>query len=151
MTRNRFTNANQTVSALIPTLLFAIIIAPLNGQTSFDSRLYGISREVTISGIVSGVLTRPAPGMAWGPHLLITTVTGPVDVNLGRWSVGKGGISASVGQQVEVTGIPTTRDQSAVFIPRTVRVNGKLFTVRDERGVPISPQARHRTQERGSL
>ena len=70
---------------------------------------YDVSKEVTLSGTVSSVLTKPSLGMIMGSHLLLATPSGPVDASLGTFGLrGKGALSVATGQQVEVTGVMKT-------------------------------------------
>jgi hypothetical protein len=103
---------------------------------------------VTLRGAVSGVLTKPAPGMIMGSHLLLTTVSGPVDASLGRWGLqGKDALSVTAGQQVEVTGVMKTLKNKVVFVARIVKIGDKVYRMRNEHGIPLSPQARERAIE----
>jgi hypothetical protein len=88
--------------------------------------------------------------MIGGSHLLLTTVSGTVDASLGRWGMqGKGALSVTVGQQVEVTGIVEMLKNKPVFLARTVKAAGTVYTIRNEYGIPVSPQARARAAEKG--
>jgi hypothetical protein len=132
-------------------LAFAILAASLTAQSTDDSRLsYDVSQEVTLTGAVSGVLARPAPGMIMGSHLLLITAAGTVDASLGRWGLeGEGAIAVTPGQQVEVTGIMKTLKDQKVFLTRNVKVGDKVYTMRNTHGIPVSPQARQRAVEKG--
>jgi hypothetical protein len=103
MRRNRFSKPTRMIAGLISGVLFTILAVPRVAQPADDSFFrYDIIREVTLSGTVLGVLSRPTPGMAWGSHILITTVSGTVDASLGRWGLqGEGGLAARIGQQVD--------------------------------------------------
>ena len=106
---------------------------------------YDVSQEVTLNGTVSSVLTRPSPGMIMGFHLLLATTSGPVDASLGNFGLrGRGALSVSAGQQIEVTGVMKTIRDKQVFLVRSVKVNGDVYTIRNEHGFPVSPQARER-------
>src|SRR5271157_318583 len=146
-----FTKTNPMIAVLLAGLLFAISAIPLIAQPAGESPLsYDISKEVTLSGTVSALIAKPAPGMMWGAHLMLQTASGKVDASLGRWALeGKGALSVTPGQQVEVTGVMTTLRDKEVFVARTVKVNGKVYTMRNERGIPLSPQARKRAAEKG--
>jgi hypothetical protein len=146
MSRNRFTKLSLAISGLLTGLLFATAALPLNAQTAGDSHpYYDVAREVTINGTVSAVLTKPVAGMIWGPHLLLATTSGQVDASLGRWGLqGKGALSVTVGQQVELTGVMKTLNGREVLLARTVKAGGKVYTMRNEHGIPVSPQARER-------
>jgi hypothetical protein len=111
--------------------------------------------EVTLTGTVSGVLAKPDAGMLMGSHILLATLTGRVDVSLGRFGLrGKGALSVAAGQQIEVTGVMKTyatnnKDQQVV-LARTVKVGGEIYTIRNEHGFPISPQARERASRKNA-
>jgi hypothetical protein len=93
---------------------------------------------------------KPAAGMIMGSHLLLATSSGPVDASLGRFGLrGKGSVSVAAGQQVELTGVMKTIKNRQVFLTRTVKVNGKIYPIRNEHGVSISPQARQRAAQKG--
>jgi hypothetical protein len=112
---------------------------------------YDVAKEVTLSGTVSSVLTKPSPGMIWGSHLLLATPSGPVDASLGRFALmGKGALSVAAGQQVEVTGVMKTIKDKQIFLTRTVKVGGHVYTIRNEHGVPMSPQARERASRKAA-
>ena len=106
---------------------------------------YDVSQEVTLNGTVSSVLTKPAPGMIMGSHLMLATPTGPVDASLANFGLrGKGALSVAAGQQIEVTGVMKTIMDKQVFLVRSVKVGGEVYTIRNEHGFPVSRQARER-------
>ena len=148
MRHSRFISSTPLIAGLLTGLLLAILVVPLNAEDS-DSR-YDVSKEVTLSGTVSSVLRKPAPGMIWGSHLIVETVSGRLDASLGRFGLeGKGALSVTPGQQIELTGVmKTVRDQE-VFVVRTVKANGETFTMRNEHGIEVSPQARERAAKKG--
>jgi hypothetical protein len=85
-----------------------------------------------------------------GSHLLLTTVSGPVDASLGRWGLlGRDALSVTPGQQVEVTGVMKTLKNKKVFVARIVKIGDKIYSMRNEHGIPLSPQARERAIEMG--
>jgi hypothetical protein len=135
----------------ISVALGALALTILTAQSGVDSRLsYDVAREITLSGTVSAVLTRPGPGMIMGSHLLLKTVSGIVDASLGRWGLGgNGALAVEAGQRLEVTGIMRTLKGKEVFLTRTVKASGKIHTIRNAYGIPLSPQARLRAAERG--
>jgi len=149
MWRNRFTSPIRMIAALLAGQMFAILAVPFFAQTAGNVRSYDVTREVTLCGTVAGVLTRPAPGMSWGSHLLIVTVSGTVDANLGRWVLQhENGLSVRVGQRVEITGMMTTFSGNQVFETRTLKLGGKVYTIRNERGIPVLP-TRERAVQKG--
>lgn len=129
------------------------LLPPVQAQTAAGTRTagplsYDISEEVTLHGTVSSVLAKPAAGMVMGAHLLLATPLGPVDASLGRFALlGNGAVSVAHGQQIEVTGVMKTIRNQQVFLARTVKANGQVYTIRNERGVPLPPRARERASQ----
>jgi len=110
---------------------------------------YDVSQEVTLKGTVSSVLTKPTPGMIMGLHLLLATALGPVDASLGRFGLrSQAAIPFAAGQQVEMTGVMKTIKDKQVFLARTVKAGGQAYTIRNEHGFPVSPQARQRASRK---
>lgn len=113
---------------------------------------YDITNEVTLTGTVSSVLTKAAPGMILGSHLLLATPSGAVDASLGRFGLrGNGAISVTAGQQIEATGVMKMIKDKPIFLVRTVKVGGAVYTIRNEHGIPVSPQARERAGQKTDL
>jgi len=110
---------------------------------------YDVNREVTLTATVSSVLRTPTPGMIMGSHLLLSTASGMVDASLGKWGLqGKGALSVAAGEQVEVIGVMKTLMNKQVFLARTVKAGGQVYTMRNEHGIQISPQARERAGQK---
>jgi hypothetical protein len=106
---------------------------------------YDVSKEVTVSGTVSRMVKGSAPGMIAGGHLVLETATGEVDASLGQFAFrGKGALTVSVGEHVEVTGVMRTLKDADVFVARTVKVGEQVYVIRNEHGIPVSPQSRER-------
>jgi len=146
-----FTKPMRLIAGLLAGLIFAILIVPLNAQTVGDSSpVYDISKEITLTGTVSSVMRSPAPGMVWGSHLILETLSGKVDASLGRWGLeGKGALSVTPGQQVEVTGVMKTFRDKEVLLVRSVKVSGKVYAIRNAHGIPVSPQTREIAARKG--
>lgn len=118
-------------------------------ETGHAEPYYDVAREVRLKGTVASVLSKPSSGMILGSHLLIATASGEVDASLGRFGLqGKGALSVVAGQQVEVTGVMKMHMDRQVFVARTVKAGGRVYTMRNERGVQMSPQARIRASQR---
>jgi hypothetical protein len=72
-----------------------------------------------------------------------------VDASLGRFGLlGKDAASVAAGQQIEVTGVMKTIKDKQVFLVRTVKAGGQVYTIRNEHGVPVPPQARERASRK---
>jgi hypothetical protein len=144
--RTRLTKPIPVIAGLLSGLMFAILAVPLGAQPVPTAHpYYDIAKEVTLNGTVSTVLKKGAAGMGVGSHLMLRTSSGTVDANLGRWGlVGKGALSVAPGQHVEVTGVMKTVKDREVFVARTVTVGSRIYTMRNQHGIPVSPQARAR-------
>lgn len=135
--------------ALLSLLLASL---PIHAQTTNPSTgsaaasTYDVAHEVTLSGTVSSVLTKPSAGMIPGSHLLLTTtVSGTVDVSLGTFGLqGEGALSVAAGQQVLVTGVMKTLKGQQFFVARTVKLGEQIYAIRNQHGIPLSPQGRQR-------
>jgi len=143
------TKATRLIPGLLAALL-AILAVPLVAQSASESHpFYDITQEVSLTGTVSSVLAKPAAGMLFGSHLMLNTSSGQVDASLGKWGLqGKGALSVAAGAPIEVTGVMKTINNKPVFIVRTVKVNGQVYTIRNQYGVPRSPQSRERASQK---
>ena len=146
--------------AALCALAFVSLISPLTPLRAQSRVLetkgagplsYDISKEVTLSGTVQSVLTKHSPGMIMGSHILIETSSGAVDASLGRFGLqGNGAVKVAGGQQIEVTGVMKTIKDKQVLMARIVKVGEKVYTIRNEHGVAVSPQGReHQQKEEG--
>jgi hypothetical protein len=136
--------------------VLAASLWPVHAQTVGDSTKPGgpssdnVSQEITLTGNVSRVLTKGAPGMIAGAHLLLETPAGIVDASLGRFGLrGNGALSVAAGQQIEATGVMKTIHAKSVFLVRTVKIGDEIYTIRNQHGFPVSPQARERASQKG--
>ena len=150
MRRMCFTKPIQIVAGMLAGLLLAILAVPLAAQPAAHPRpYYDMTKEVTITGTVSNVLAKASPGMIVGSHLVLATAAGEVDASLGRWGLqGKGALSVAPGEQIEATGVMKTLRDKQVFVVRTVKAGGQVYTIRNEHGIPVSPQARMRASQK---
>jgi ABC-type methionine transport system permease subunit len=143
---------------ILAIFFFVSFVRPIQAQTEAGTtRVAGslgsdVAEEVTITGTVSSVLMKAAPGMIVGSHLLLATPFGPADASLGRFGFqGNGAVSVAAGQQIEATGVMKTIKDKPIFLVRTMKVSGEVYTIRNEHGVPVSPQARERAGHNTSL
>jgi|HubBroStandDraft_1064217.scaffolds.fasta_scaffold601578_1 DNA/RNA endonuclease YhcR with UshA esterase domain len=150
MRRIRLTKPTPVIAGLLIGLLFAILAVPLGAQpASAVQPYYDIAREVTLSGTVSSVFKKAPAGMTVGSHLMLATSSGTVDASLGRWGMeGKGALSVATGQHVEVTGVMKTYKDRELFVARTVKVGGQVYTMRNQHGIAVSPQSRARAGQK---
>jgi len=148
MRQSHFTLPSRAVPVLLMAIVLGVSGLAFAAQQAAPSHpYYDVRQEITLRGQISSVLQK-APG---GSHLMLSTSTGLVDASLGRWGMqGKGAISAQVGQQIEATGVLKTLAGKQVFIVRTLKVGGRTYLVRNEHGIPVSPQSRERIAQKGA-
>jgi DNA/RNA endonuclease YhcR with UshA esterase domain len=148
----------KQVFAWLGALALLTLISPLTAvqaqtravETRHAAPYYDITKEVTLKGTVASVVRKPSPEMIVGSHLLLTTASGAVDASLGRFGLeGKGALSVTEGQQIEVTGVMKTLKGRQVFVVRTVKAGGQVYMIRNEHGIPVSPQGRERAGKSG--
>jgi len=158
----RITKPTRLFAGLLSGLLFAITAIPMYAQpahsgpsatTKAESHpFYDITQEVTLSGPVSAVYERAVAGMVPGSHVVLLTGSGRVDASLGKWGLhGKGAPTIMNGEQVTVRGVMKTIRNKEVFFVRTMEVGGHTYNIRNQHGVPVSPQSRERAQKGVSL
>ncbi len=142
------------VSTLSFILLFTTVPpsqaqAATGGIRTAGPSYYDLSHEVSLNGTVSTVVAKSSPGMLPGSHLLLATLSGPVDVSLGMFGLlGKGALSVSGGQQIEVTGVMKAFRGEQIFFARRVKVENRVYAIRNEHGIPVTPQARERANQK---
>jgi hypothetical protein len=149
MKQFRITKPIRLIAGLLTGLLFAILAVPLSATTKAEIHpFYDISHEVTLSGPVSAVYERAVAGMIPGSHIVLLTGSGRVDASLGKWGLhGKGAPTIMNGEQVTVRGVMKTIRNKEVFLVRTMEVGGHTYNVRNQHGVPVSPQSRERAEK----
>lgn len=109
---------------------------------------YDVTKEITLTGTVTSVLTKPSMGMIMGSHILLSTSSGTVDASLGRFALlGKDALPVAAEQQVQVTGVMKTLKGQQVFLTRIVKVDAQVYTIRNKHGFALSPQARERLSQ----
>jgi hypothetical protein len=149
MRRRSFSKLTGAFTGLLASLLLATLAVPASAETARESHsFYDVRQEVTISGTVGSVLTKPLAGTIPGPHLMLTTASGEVDASLGKWGLaGQNAPSVQNGERIELTGVMKTIRDKEVFVVRTVKANGRIYAIRNAHGVPVSPQARERANQ----
>ena len=149
MRRTCFTKLTPLIAGLLAGLLFAILATPLGAATikAEPHPFYDVTKEVTLSGPVSGVVHGPAAGLIPGSHILLVTGSGTVDASLGKWGLQGKEASIQNGEQITVRGVMKTLGNKQVFIVRTVEVGGQTYVIRNEHGVPLTPKSHDRMQK----
>ncbi|HTS38593.1 MAG TPA: hypothetical protein VMH04_23165 [Candidatus Solibacter sp.] len=154
MKQIRFTKPPRIFAGLLVGLAMVITSTPLVAGTlaSGTRPFYDQRQEITFSATVSSVVAKPARGIMPGSHLVLNTSSGPVDASLGRFGLtGKGALSVRAGQQVEVTGVVKIVRNKQILIVRNVKVGSQIYQIRNQYGIPVSPQARTRINQKATV
>jgi hypothetical protein len=113
--------------------------------------VYDATKEVVLQGTISGVVTRPKPGLPLGLHLMLETTQGQVDVHLGPYY---GSIAAEKGlvpgATIQVTGVTSHFHGGDVLLARIIAVGNQTLTIRSQRGFPVRPAAAGTRAVRGA-
>lgn len=121
------------------------------GSTVLSPFSYDVSQEIEVGGNVATILLVPVQGMIPGSHILLTSPSGSVDVSLGVFGLrGPGSLSVKEGQPVSVHGVMKTLRGKEVVLARTVKVDEKVYAIRNEHGIPVPPQARDHAARQNS-
>lgn len=141
-------------------LFSGVLAAPAGAQTAAAATathltpLYDASKEVTITGTVSNVVTKPSANTIAGGHLIVATAKGPVDAHVGRRLAGTNAIAVKSGDSVKLVGVMATINHNHVFLVRTAQDGGHTYTIRSEKGfliTPVAARSASATPARGSL
>jgi len=129
-------------------LFFGWLTAPAGAQTAATVNAarpatYDASKEVTITGTVSNVVTKPSAGMIAGGHLIVATSKGPVDAHVGRRLAGKNAIAIKAGDSITLVGVMASISHNRVFLVRTAEDGGHTYAIRSEKGFLITPVSLH--------
>jgi hypothetical protein len=153
-------NPRQVMKQLLAglgALALLSLFSPLYAQTSPPALTpsgpssYDISKEVTLKGTVANVVANHSPGFFAGSHLLLTTLSGPVDISLGAFALlGNDPLPVTPGQQVEVVGVMKALKDKQFFLARAVKVGDRVYEIRNVHGIPISPLARERASQKAA-
>jgi hypothetical protein len=116
--------------------------------------IYDVSKEITVSGPISKIETLSS-GEFFGSHISVESSQGDVDVHLGAASVAKY-LALTQGQSVELVGMMANVNGQNVFLARKLSTDGKTFTLRSTKGVPVRTLALPRSlsgapQNKGGL
>ena len=111
---------------------------PATAPATYDANL-----EVTVGGVLTGVVAANSPEGAVGVHLNLATARGTtVKVHLGPATfIGMNDFYFIADDQVLITGAFVAHDGEVAFWARQITKNGKTLTLRGPDGTPRWPFA----------
>ncbi len=114
-------------------------------------RAYDVSREVSLQGAVVSFEENSSTAPL-GPHVVIQTASGQVDVHLGDSRLLKANhLTLAAGDNVRVVGENVTHGTSTQFFARFIQKGNQSLTVRSARGFPLRPASKAGKSEAGVL
>lgn len=116
----------------------ATLSAELQGRSGTQSPpMYNVATEVTLTGAINEVQTIAGPAGQGGVHLMLTTSTETVRVNLGpSWFLTQEKYVLAKGDALTVTGSRVKMDAAEVVIAREIKKGAQTMTFRDAKGFP---------------
>ena len=120
-------------------------------STAQQLRAYDVSREVSMQGTVVS-FTENSSTAPLGPHVVIQTTSGQVDVHLGDARLLKANhLTLAAGDSVRVVGENVTHGTSSQFFARIIQKGNQTLTLRSARGFPLRPASKAGKSEAGVL
>lgn len=129
-------------SLALSVALFFCVLASAQQKSptmSVNPQAYSLSRETVLQGTVvtftSSATTPPA-----GPHVVLQTSSGEVDVHLGDASMLRANhFTLAPGDSVKIVGEALPFGTGTQFYARVIQSGNKSLTVRSVRGFPLKP------------
>jgi hypothetical protein len=114
-------------------------------------RAYDVSRELSLQGtVVSFAENSSVPPL--GPHVVVQTASGQVDVHLGDARLIKANhLTLAAGDRIRVVGENVTHDTGTQFFARILQKGTQTLTLRSTRGFPLRPAPKAGKSEAGVL
>lgn len=153
MSRSALTQAKRSGAACFCCLLLATLAVPLSAQVASQSKIparfgYDKAHEITLDGTIQAVVSRTAPGVPPGLHLMVAGTRGAVDAHLGPYLSKEVKAALRSGAPVQIIGATARVDGKSYLLARQVIVDGRTITVRSANGfLGLGPgRARSRTE-----
>jgi hypothetical protein len=131
-------------------LVLGIVLAAQATTSSQSAAARGVgftydpAQEITIVGAISAFVSQPAPGSPVGLHLLISSGGKVVDAHLGPFVSEENQQALHTGQLVQIVGVNENVHGKNVLLARQLIFDGRLVTVRNERGFLVRNVVSHR-------
>ncbi|HUB01275.1 MAG TPA: hypothetical protein VL983_01270 [Terriglobales bacterium] len=112
---------------------------------------YDSAKEITVIGTVNRQVARSAGGGPVGTHLLISAGGSLIDAHIGPYISNDNRQALKPGQLVQVVGVNESVHGKDLLLARQIIFNGRLVTVRNERGFLVrssEPSRKARKQGR---
>ena len=116
-----------------------------------QKRSYDVSREVSLQGtVVSFTENSATPPL--GPHVVIQTGSGQIDVHLGDARLLQANhLTLAAGDAIRVVGENVSHGTGTPFFARIIQKDGQTVALRSVRGFPLRPVAKSGKAQAGVL
>ena len=150
---NRPLRLNRFARCLIVVLLFSVGAAAQQKTQSAPQqrRSYELSREVSLQGtVVSFTQNSAAPPL--GPHVVVQTGSGQIDVHLGDARLLQANhLALTAGDSIHVIGEDVPYGAGIQFFARILQKGSQTLALRSTRGFPLRPVPKAGKAEAGVL
>jgi hypothetical protein len=150
---NRPIRWNSFSAWLCGVLLFSVSAAAQQKTQSAPQqmRAYDVSREVSLQGTVVSFAENSSTAPL-GPHVVIQTTSGQVDVHLGDARLLKANhLTLAAGDSVRVIGENVPYGAGTQFFARIIQKGSQTLALRSTRGFPLRPAPKAGKSEAGVL
>jgi hypothetical protein len=144
---------NIFVAWLVAVLLFSVSAAAQQKaqSTAEQGRSYDLSREVSLQGTVVN-FTQNAAIPPLGPHVVLQTASGQIDVHLGDARLLEANhLTLAAGDSIRVIGENVPYGTGTQFFARIIQKGGQTLALRSTRGFPLRAAAKAGKAEAGVL
>ena len=115
------------------------------------ARRYEVRRELSLSGtVVSFTANSAKPPI--GPHIVVETASGQVDVHLGdARTLQASHLTLAAGDSIRIIGENVAYGEGTQFFARIVQKGSQAVELRSARGFPVRPMSKAGKAEAGAL
>ncbi len=150
---NRPLRLNRFARCLTVVLLFSVGAAAQQKTQSAPQqrRSYELSREVSLQGtVVSFTQNSATPPL--GPHVVVQTASGQIDVHLGDARLLQANhLALAAGDSIRVIGEDVPYGAGSQFFARILQKGSQTLALRSTRGFPLRPVPKAGKAEAGVL
>ena len=142
---------NHVAAWFAGVFLFAIPALAQQKTVADAARRYDLSREISLQGtVVSFTANSSKPPL--GPHAVVQTSSGQVDVHLGDLrTLQAAHLALAAGDTVRVIGENVVYGDGTQFFARVIQKGSQAVVLRSARGFPLRPVGKAGKAEAGAL
>lgn len=140
-----------TASVMLFCLAIGVSAQQKVQDTSQRNPAYSVARETPLQGTVVSY-TPSSPVAPLGPHVVLQTASGEVDVHLGNAKLLEvNHFSISAGDPIRILGESIPFGNGTQFVARVIQKGNQSLVLRSARGFPLRPMANSASKAGNSL